>query len=208
MSEDLRGTTRCAARNMNADRRVSMIFVGQKNFYTEFLADWLAERTDLRGVIWTACTRTTLRAKWHRLTSRIKRMGLFRVLSEIMYYGFNRRQQRQDEADLRRLISDARADGGIQPRSYRSFEVPSLRNLGVTNFLEERDGDTILTQCINEVVPEAVFSQPRIGCFVYHEGVVPQYRGKFGTLWAILNRDFGNIGASGSVHKVSHIYFT
>ena len=180
----------------HADKRIPLVFIGQRNFYTDFLTDWLAGLTDLRGVIWTASDRHTGKAKRRRLWHRMKRYGPIRVASEVLYYLLNRKHGAKDEADLRELITPAREEMNVRPASAPTIEVLNLRTDEVNAFLDKCDPDVILTQCINEIVPESVFSRDRIGCFVYHEGVVPKYRGKFCTFWAILNREYDQIGAS------------
>jgi hypothetical protein len=177
--------------------RVSMVFIGQRNFYTEFLTEWLAGLTDLKGIVWTASQRKQRRAKWRRLRGRITRFGLVRALSEVLFYVGITPHRRTDEAALRQMIEEARKTlVPVRPGLPEALEVPDLRGDEVRRYLEARRADLVLTQCINERIPESVYTIPRLGCFVYHEGIVPKYRGKFCTHWAILNREYDQIGAS------------
>ena len=66
-------------------QRVSSIFIGQRNFYTEYLTEWLADLTDLKGIIWMASERHSLRSRLGFVWKRIRRFGLFRVLGEGLY---------------------------------------------------------------------------------------------------------------------------
>lgn len=176
--------------------KISLVFIGQKNFYTEFLVDWLGELTALKGVIWTASDRHSKGYDFRRLRKRIKRFGFFQVLSEVLYYIGNRKYKQRDEQALIQLIEQAKKEHLTNVKKAPEIEVPNLRGDNVSNFIKKFDCDIILTQCINEIIPESIFTIPKIGCFVYHEGSVPKYRGKFCTHWAILNGEYDQIGAS------------
>src|SRR5678809_621983 len=38
--------------------------------------------------------------------------------------------------------------------------------------------------------------RPRVGTFVLHPGICPEYRNAHGCFWALANRDLGNVGMS------------
>jgi hypothetical protein len=177
-------------------QRASLIFIGQRNFYTEYLAEWLAELTDLKGIIWTASERRRLRSRMRFVWKRSRRLGLFRVLSESLNFIAVLPLRHRNGIAMKRLIKEARKALPADISLPEALEVPSLRASGVQPYLDERRPDIILTQCINEIVPESVYSLPKMGSFVYHEGIVPEYRGKYGTYWAIFNGDYNKIGAS------------
>jgi len=181
---------------VEAQNKISLVFIGQKNFYTEFLVDWLSQLTTLKGVIWTASDRHSKSYKFHFLRRRMKRFGFFRSLSEVLYYISTLRYRRKDTQALLELISKARDEMIMNPASAPQVEVCSLSDGKAVDLLKQSEPDVILTQCINEIISESVFSLPKIGCFVYHEGIVPKYRGKFCTHWALMNREFDQIGAS------------
>jgi len=196
--------------------KISTVFVGQKNFYTEFLVEWLSQMTILKGVVWTASNRHNISYNLHRLKKRIKRFGFFQTFSEILYYICNRTYSHSDEKALKVLINRARKNYSTSPIRVQTLSVPNLRYNNVTDFIKQCDCDVILSMCINEMIPESVFSLAKIGCFVYHEGIVPKYRGKFCTHWAILQRDYSEIGASlikinrgldtGKIAFVEHVF--
>lgn len=174
--------------------RPRIVFIGQQNFYTDFLVDWLAQRCDLAGVIFTASDRHRPAAKWRKFRQRTKRVGWPVALSELAYFVGAKALFRHDGRDLRKLIADARQTGAVPAASVPTIHVESLRAANVAPFLAVHAPDAILTQCINEVIPASIYDA--LPCYVYHEGIVPQYRGKFASHWAIRNGDFENVGAS------------
>lgn len=176
----------------------SLVFVGQRNFFTLFFRDWLSlsQHIRLRGCIWTTSGRKTWKHRCQRLFDRIKKNGVVRSLSELTYNALERRRYEEDHGILKSRIGKLREELQVKPATVFEIAVSSLQDAGVLPFIDWLHPDLLLTQCINEIIPESVFKQPRLGCFVYHEGIVPQYRGKFGTHWAILNGDFDQIGVS------------
>lgn len=174
----------------------SLIFLGQRNFFTEFLVDWLAKTTPTLGVIWTASERHKVSAKLRRLRGRVRRGGILRASSEVSYYLASKVLYHEDAGALRVLVENCRTELGISATNLPSITVPNLKDKSVLPFLREKGPALLLTQCINEKIPAEVYRNPELGCFVLHEGIVPHYRGKFCTHWAILNGDFDQIGVS------------
>lgn len=177
-------------------KRLSLVFIGQQNFYTDYLVDWMNTFVDVRGVIWTAANRNTRAARFEQFRKRIKRGGFVRAMSELFYFVGSKFKFGEDEASLRKLIREERAREQVPVSSMPAIHVPNLRAPEVLKFLDQVKPDVLFTQCINELIPKNVYTYPPQGCYVFHEGVVPQYRGKFCTHWAVLNGDFDLIGAS------------
>ena len=195
---------------------IALVFIGQNNFYTEFLIDWMSQIVDVRGVIWTSSDRHTWQFRWRRWRQRLKRGGLRRAASEVLFHLYSRLRYPHDARDLRQLVQQGRDEWQVPHRDVPALEVVNLKDRRVAAFLAEHRPDMLFTQCINELIPPAVFEFPSLGCYVFHEGVVPKYRGKFCTHWAIHNGDFDCIGAtvlrvdrgfdSGSVAFVEPVY--
>ena len=179
-----------------SSRGARIVFIAQKNYFSEFLLDWLSQTANVSGVIWVSSERHTWRARVKRLGQRIHRHGLVRAVSELMWFCAVKVIHGRDTRYLKDAIERIRKDQGIVQNHVASISVPSLSDAIVMNFLEERQPDILFAQCINEIIPPAVRSFAELGCYVFHEGILPRYRGKFCTHWAIRNRDYKWIGAS------------
>lgn len=171
-----------------------IVFIGQQNFYTDFLVDWLAQRCELAGAIFTASGRHRPAAQWRKFRQRTKRVGWPIALSELAYFVGAKVMFRRDGRDLQKLVADARRSWNVPLAHAPTIHVESLLAADVAPFLAEHAPDAILTQCINELIPASIYDA--LPCYVYHEGIVPRYRGKFASHWAIRNGDFENVGAS------------
>ena len=53
--------------------------------------------------------------------------------------------------------------------------------------------DVAIARCKVILTPE-VFGLPRVGTFVMHPGICPEYRNAHGCFWALVNRDLGRVG--------------
>jgi methionyl-tRNA formyltransferase len=52
----------------------------------------------------------------------------------------------------------------------------------------------MFSMCIDIKIPEKIFSAPRLGTFLWHEGITPEYKGLYSAFWALYNRDYEKIG--------------
>lgn len=183
--------------NRQRTPEVRLVFIGQRNYFTEFFVDWLVKNTTVVGVIWTCSDGGTLKAKALRLLRRLRRRGPLRVAGELLWYMTTKYVYVKDVEDLRKLVRSLRRSWDVKCRpQLPTLSVPNLRGAETMSFLSELKSTIILTQCINEIIPAELYSFPPLGAYVFHEGIVPQYRGKFCTHWAIMNGDYDCIGAS------------
>src|SRR6266480_6478302 len=83
------------------------IFIGSKNEFDEMLVHWLAQRTELVGVVWINAT--TWQRSWKgRLDfalRRYRRYGLWKVIDETLFYLFFRAfMHDRDDAELQQRV--------------------------------------------------------------------------------------------------------
>ena len=60
-------------------------------------------------------------------------------------------------------------------------------------FIRERQPDLVVARC-KTLLAERVFSIPRLGTFVMHPGIGPEYRNAHGCFWAKASGDDDNVG--------------
>jgi methionyl-tRNA formyltransferase len=63
----------------------------------------------------------------------------------------------------------------------------------VRQFLLDRAPDIILARC-KFLLKEETYSLARIGTFVMHPGICPEYRNAHGCFWALARNDLANVG--------------
>jgi len=60
-------------------------------------------------------------------------------------------------------------------------------------FLQERRPDLAIARC-KVILKREIFEIPRVGTFVMHPGICPEYRNAHGCFWALVNRDLDRVG--------------
>ena len=137
---------------------------------------------DPRGRLWRAAKR------------EIRRVGWLRFLDVVAYRAFARlRLARGDRAwtaaEIARLRTRYPADLAPVPR----IVVTSPNSGEAREFLERLRPDLAIARC-KIILKQAIFGIPRVGTFVLHPGICPEYRNAHGCFWALTRRDFERVG--------------
>jgi Formyl transferase len=155
------------------------------------LARWLAAFTDLAGVV---VIREPSARFWKRVKREITRVGLIRFLDVLLfhlyYLLFLAAADQEWQEDMLRELE---ARYGDLPDTVRLLETPSPNSSETERFLEDIQPDIILARC-KSILNKRIFSQARLGTFVMHPGICPEYRNAHGCFWALANRDTANVG--------------
>lgn len=155
------------------------------------LARWLAAFTDLAGVL---VIREPNARLWKRVKREIKRVGLLRSLDMFLFQMYYRvflstADENWQEAMLRKL----EARYGDLPHSVRLLETAGPNSSEAERFLGDIQPDIILARC-KSILNKRIFTKARVGTFVMHPGICPEYRNAHGCFWALANRDTANVG--------------
>jgi methionyl-tRNA formyltransferase len=71
---------------------------------------------------------------------------------------------------------------GIPVRQHKSLKAPAVRE----EFMA-LDADLAILAFVTQIVPEAVFSVPRLGSICFHPSLLPKHRGASAINWALIN---------------------
>lgn len=157
------------------------------------LARWLASFTDLAGIIVIREPKARLRK---RIKREIKRVGATRFLDVLAFRFYNR--VFLVEKDLRWRERKVAALSARYPEITQSTQILETLNpnsVESEHLLKELKPDLILARCKN-LLNERIFSLARVGTFVMHPGVCPEYRNAHGCFWALAMRDTKKVGMS------------
>lgn len=154
------------------------------------LAQWLGSFSDLVGVI---AIHEPAGRIWHRIRREIKRSGIFGFLDVLAFRAYyrafmaaaDRRWLRAEVARLRRGTAD-------NP-SAPVLRTPTPNSPEAISFLQALQPDIVIARC-KWLLKEEVFSVPRLGTYVMHPGICPEYRNAHGCFWALANRDLEKVG--------------
>jgi hypothetical protein len=158
---------------------------------TEGLASWLASTLKLAGLI---IIRDRPGRLWRASRREVRRVGILRFLDVVAYRAYARLQLEGRDAAwkaraVRRLRESYPADLRIVPRIL----VSSPNSDAARSFMAQLRPDLAIARCKVILAPE-IFNLPRIGTFVMHPGICPEYRNAHGCFWALVNRDLDRVG--------------
>jgi len=158
---------------------------------TEGLASWLASRLRLAGLI---IIRDPRSRRWRAARREIRRVGWLRFLDVVAYRLYARLRLARGErawqqAEITRLRRRYPADLTAVPR----IVVSTPNSDDARAFLERLRPDLAIARC-KIILKQAVFGIPRVGTFVLHPGICPEYRNAHGCFWALTRRDLERVG--------------
>lgn len=156
----------------------------------EGLSRWLGSFSDLAGIV---VLREKSGRKLQRVKREIKRVGIARfadVSAFRLYYKFF--QASADTAWEAELIADLnKRFGNIE--GVRILVTHSPNSPEAEAFIRECSADIMIARC-KVILNKRIFTLPRIGTFVMHPGICPEYRNAHGCFWALACGDEQNVG--------------
>jgi hypothetical protein len=156
----------------------------------EGLARWLATFSTFAGSVVIREPRGRLRK---RIAREVKRVGWWRFLDVLAFRACYRLLQAAGDRRWER--------GGLDRLRARYPDRPDAPELVVSSpnsseaqaFIGDRAPDLVIARC-KTLLSERVFTIPRLGTFVMHPGICPEYRNAHGCFWAMATGDCDNVG--------------
>jgi hypothetical protein len=156
----------------------------------EGLARWLASFSTVTGTVVIREPGGRLRRRIEREVKRVGGARFADVLAFRLYYALcmARRVRHWERAQLARL-----RDRFPRPPDAPEIIVSSPNSPEAERFIREQQPDLVVARC-KTLLKEQVFSVPRLGTFVMHPGICPEYRNAHGCFWAMAAGDMANVG--------------
>lgn len=156
----------------------------------EGLARWLGSFSTLVGVVVIRETGTRLRK---RIAREVKRVGVWRFADVLAFRAWYRlahaaNDRRWEAARLASLRARFPAD-----QHAPEILVSSPNSADAEAFIRTWTPDLVIARC-KALLKEQVFSIPRLGTYVMHPGICPEYRNAHGCFWARATGDVDNVG--------------
>jgi hypothetical protein len=156
----------------------------------EGLVRWLGSFSTVAGAVVIREPGGRLRK---RITREIKRVGAWRFLDVLAFRAYHRlvhsaADRRWEARELTRLR-------GTYPDRPEAPEivVASPNSAEAQAFIAAQAPDLVIARC-KTLLSERIFSIPRLGTYVMHPGICPEYRNAHGCFWAMARGDHGNVG--------------
>jgi len=182
--------------------KMRSVFIGSKNEFDEMIVDWLAERTELAGVVWSdsATWRKTWKGRFDYGMKRAKKYGYFKLLNELMLFFYVKKKVAvSDLGYLKREI--IRPYWKNKGRKFSDLKFPEISSENVNkkevlDFLNEMKPDIIFAMCVNDFFGKKIRAIPKYGVFLWHEGLTPEYKGLYSPFWTMYNGEFDKLAYS------------
>jgi folate-dependent phosphoribosylglycinamide formyltransferase PurN len=156
----------------------------------EGLVRWLGSFSTVAGTVVIRERRGRLR---QRIAREIKRVGVWRFLDVLAFRVYHRLAHAADDRrweghELARLRA-------TYPKAPDAPEVivASPNSAEAQAFISAQQPDLVIARC-KTLLNERIFSIPRLGTFVMHPGICPEYRNAHGCFWAMAAGDHANVG--------------
>lgn len=160
------------------------------DFDREGLAAWLASFSELVGVVVLQETAAQKRARFRR---ELRRVGIVRFADVVAMRLYQRIALAAGErAWMAGALAQLHARYGAAP-AVPQIVAASVNDPEVVAFLREVRPDVMLARC-KQLLKKKLLGLPRIGCFVLHPGICPEYRNAHGCFWALAERDLERVG--------------
>jgi hypothetical protein len=156
----------------------------------EGLVRWLGSFSTFAG---TVVVREPAARKRQRIRREIRRVGFWRFLDVLAFrlrYALVASHADREWED--RALERLRASFPDRPDTPE-IVVDSPNSDAAERFIRDCRPDLVVARC-KTLLKEQVFSIPRLGTFVMHPGICPEYRNAHGCFWARAAGDEGNIG--------------
>jgi len=156
----------------------------------EGLARWLGSFSTFAGTVVVREPRGRLRK---RIAREIRRVGFWRFLDVLAFRLHHRvRQAAGDRRWEARELDRLRACYPHRPDAPEML-VASPNATDAEAFIRRCRPDLVIARC-KTLLSERVFSIPRLGTYVMHPGICPEYRNAHGCFWAMATGDRDNVG--------------
>jgi folate-dependent phosphoribosylglycinamide formyltransferase PurN len=156
----------------------------------EGLVRWLGSFSTFAGTVVIREPGGRLRKRISREIARVGALRFLDVLAFRLYYRFAHAgsDHRWERGELERL----RARFPDRPNAP-DVTVSSPNSAEAEAFLREQQPDLVLARC-KTLLKERIFTIPRLGTYVMHPGICPEYRNAHGCFWARATGDHENVG--------------
>jgi hypothetical protein len=156
----------------------------------EGLVRWLGSFSTVAGTLVIKERGGRLRK---RVAREVKRVGVWRFLDVLAFRAYYKLAQAAgDRRWEQRALARLRTRFPDRPQAPE-LVVASPNSKEAEAFIREHKPDLVIARC-KTLLSERIFTIPRLGTYVMHPGICPEYRNAHGCFWAMATGDWDNVG--------------
>jgi hypothetical protein len=156
----------------------------------EGLVRWLGSFSTFAGTVVIREPGGRLRK---RIAREISRVGFWRFLDVLAFRVYHRLTQAANDAQWERREMERLRDRFPDRPDAPEVVVSSPNSSEAQAFVASHQPDLVIARC-KTLLAERIFTIPRLGTYVMHPGICPEYRNAHGCFWAMASGDPGNVG--------------
>ena len=156
----------------------------------EGLVRWLASFSSVAGVVSIHEPAARVRRRVRRELARVGPLRMLDVLAFRAFYAATAR--RADARWIDQQLERLRTCFPDRPNAPELLTA-SPNSGDAHAFIRDARPDLVIARC-KTLLKESIFSIPRLGTYVMHPGICPDYRNAHGCFWAMATGDRGNVG--------------
>jgi methionyl-tRNA formyltransferase len=131
---------------------------------------------------------------WRAARRELRRVGPWQFLDVAAFRAYRRlRLAARDTTWVERTVREYRERYPVDLGAVPRVVVSSPNSEQARAFLAGLAPDLVIARC-KVILKPAIFDLPRVGTFVLHPGVCPEYRNAHGCFWALVHRDVERVG--------------
>lgn len=124
----------------------------------------------------------------------MRRVGVLRFLDVMAFRVYARlRLTAADRSWKRQAVVRLRAAYPADLDRVPQLVVATPNSDEARAFIADLRPDIVIARC-KVILRRQIFELPRVGTFVLHPGICPEYRNAHGCFWALANRDLSRVG--------------
>ncbi len=154
------------------------------------LARWLGAFSTLAGTVVIREPAGRLRK---RIAREVRRVGWWRFLDVLAFRAFYRLTQAASDRRWERDALDRLRIAYPPASGAPEIVTASPNSPEAFAFIAAQQPDLMIARC-KTLLSQHIFTIPRLGTFVMHPGICPEYRNAHGCFWAMATGDRGNVG--------------
>ena len=174
------------------ETNMRVIFAGRDNNFNRRYVTELFRDHEIVACLFLEIDRFSYAARWRKITRRMKRYGVLRVIDELAFHVYDRVANGKHSKQM--LASDPDFFLKSTKLPCPAFQVSNIHNKKWLSYIQEQEPDLIFSICCNVIFRPKLYSIPKYGTFVLHEGLTPEYKGLHTPIWALLNNEEEFIG--------------
>jgi folate-dependent phosphoribosylglycinamide formyltransferase PurN len=165
-----------------------IIFAGRLNSFNKAIINKLSEEHEIIYCYFLEPDRFTFKSRWKLIRKRMKKYGLFKVINELLFHVYFRVFYAKNDYALKKnhFPADFLIDEEVK---FNHSHVENINSEEWINHAKNLNPDIIFSVCGTVLFKKKFYTIPKLGTWVLHEGLTPEYKGLHTPLWAFLNNE-------------------